>query len=53
MSIAELIALVGILCSRQPTPELKYECKEKLVNCAIVEGGRILTTEEFKKKCQK
>lgn len=33
--------------------ELRVQCFDKYVNCAIVKDGQILTLQEFNKKCLK
>lgn len=50
MSVPALLALLGALCTG-PNPQLNYECKEKLVNCAVVYGGTIMQEQEFNMRC--
>ena len=51
MSETILVALISCICSYMPNKDAKLACFDYHTNCAVVEGGKILTKEEFSGKC--
>lgn len=46
------LTIVMCICGKMQPKEEAINCLEHYVNCAIVKDGKILTKEEFDKKCQ-
>lgn len=62
MSITELIAIISILCTGAPQTsntnynyddikERRLACFDKYNNCAVKDGGKIITLKEFQNQC--
>jgi hypothetical protein len=46
-----LYSLILSICNHALTFEDKRECQAQLVNCAIVQDGKILSRKDFDRKC--
>lgn len=46
-----LLSVIMCLCGNLKPMEEAVTCAEKYVNCAIVKDGKILSKEDFAKKC--
>lgn len=55
MTELTLVTLIFGLCSGQNfySVDQKIACFEKYTNCAVKEGGKILTLKDFKEQCLK
>lgn len=46
-----LMSVLLCICGKLPNMEDRISCVEKYTNCAVIENGKILTKQEFDKKC--
>ncbi len=53
MTETMLVTLISLMCNHPKfLVNEKIDCYEQLVNCSVVNDGKILTIEEFKNKCK-
>ena len=53
MTEAMLVTLISLMCDQANfNIDKRIDCYERLVNCSVVNDGKILTIEEFKDKCK-
>lgn len=54
MTQNELVSIIFSICTIiSSNKEEKISCFDELTNCSVVESGKILELQEFKKKCLK
>ena len=53
MTENDLVQFILTICLQFQSEAGKINCFDKMVNCAIVENGKILKKEEILNKCMK
>jgi len=53
MTENDLVQFIAFVCLQFQSEAERINCFDKMVNCAIVKEGKILTSEEIVRQCLK